>query len=1065
MGSQLVRPLDRGPGGRLCAAVLALLLVVTGTVLVQLRGTPASADPDGAAAQGRVAYGGTLHRSIGTVDPGNTERSEPFFPGGPQHFDDEVSVRGDTVVWTSLRDSVRPQVHLRRGDGPVVRLTDDAEGVQHPVLSPDGRRVAFAASTGRADGGRDIWVVNADGTSPRRLTDGRGENTWPTWSPDGGRLAFSGRRGTDGGWQIYRVSAAGGGITQLTDDPIDEEAARTEVIGSTQPSWDPVPEHDRILFTCHHPSSEGGEPARLKWIPSAGSLGTTGEELLPGRDSRQGSWSPDGTTVAFVSHTRPDGYGSDALDRVYTVEFGAGGAVGTPHLRLAEDRRVAGPVWYAAAEGGARLLVTRTTARTAATMDLMDVLPDGSDPRDLQVPLRDLNQDRAHGYDLSDVSQQYSPDGRSIAFTRVDYETGTRRSRVWIADADGTDARPLPDEATPSTASTGFPAWSPDGTRIALTRSCLPCRPDDEVAVVEVATGRQVYRIDSPSTDSDSRAAYSPDGGTLVFTRRDLGGEGTTTHLWTAVAADGSGQRDLTALDDPRGDRNRDSHASYAPDGSTLVLVADGRLGLVGADGTGPRTVPDPQDLCRSGGTGPGRCSHPAWSPDGGRIAANGEVQASATAHDPDAVRRYIALVDPATGAAQRITGTRFRGIAGDDGQQVAPTWQRTSDLGTELATPPGPVTVGGTGVLTLTVTNRGPAAVPDTVLTITVPDGLRPAAARPDTGSCTEDLRCALGTLAPDRVVRVDLTVSGTAPGSFPVTWTVGGGLPDPDESDNRGRADVEVAEPGPSPSPTAPSTPPGPSPSAPPDPTPTSVPRPSAPPGPTAPPGPGRPAADPALRVTVTPDPAYVGGRVTATYRLTNRGGRPATGVRVQLALPPGVPVSRGPAGCDAALRCPVGELAPGASTVLRVVLTPRAAGTLRFSGTLTTTGTDAASANNRTEVSVRVLRPRIVAVPPVGAPGFVTSVRGRDFPPGVPVRLTWKPGVTAAARPVVPAADGTFTAQMLILPNDALGRRTITAAGARRGGPAAFSPVTTPFLVVDQTPDPPLFDSRDF
>ena len=31
----------------------------------------------------------------------------------------------------------------------------------------------------------------------------------------------------------------------------------------------------------------------------------------------------------------------------------------------------------------------------------------------------------------------------------------------------------------------------------------------------------------------------------------------------------------------------------------------------------------------------------------------------------------------------------------------------------------------------------------------------------------------------------------------------------------------------------------------------------------------------------------------------------------------------------------------------------------------------------------------QPRIVAVPPIGPPGFVTLIRGTDFPPGVPVR----------------------------------------------------------------------------
>ena len=120
--------------------------------------------------------------------------------------------------------------------------------------------------------------------------------------------------------------------------------------------------------------------------------------------------------------------------------------------------------------------------------------------------------------------------------------------------------------------------------------------------------------------------------------------------------------------------------------------------------------------------------------------------------------------------------------------------------------------------------------------------------------------------------------------------------------------------------------------------------------------------------------------------------------------------------------------------------------------MSGTLTTTGTDADPADDTATAPLVVLQPKIIAVPPIGKPGFVTSVRGTDFPPGVPVTLTWKPGITAAAAPTVPLGDGTFIAQLLILPKDETGPRVITAGGN------GFSPVTTPFLVVVGTYTPP-------
>jgi hypothetical protein len=134
------------------------------------------------------------------------------------------------------------------------------------------------------------------------------------------------------------------------------------------------------------------------------------------------------------------------------------------------------------------------------------------------------------------------------------------------------------------------------------------------------------------------------------------------------------------------------------------------------------------------------------------------------------------------------------------------------------------------------------------------------------------------------------------------------------------------------------------------------------------------------------------------------------------------------------------------------VQVILAPNAPARTEVRGTLRTTGTDANPGDNTARAPMVVLQPRIVAVPPIGKPGFVTSVRGLDFPPGVPVRLTWSPGITAAARPTIPRRDGSFAAQLLILTKDQTGPRTITAAGL------GFTPATTPFLVVPGSFEPP-------
>lgn len=56
-----------------------------------------------------------------------------------------------------------------------------------PAWSPDGRRIAFSSDS-------DIYVMNADGSEVRQLTDHEAVDRTPAWSPDGSRIAFSSNR-------------------------------------------------------------------------------------------------------------------------------------------------------------------------------------------------------------------------------------------------------------------------------------------------------------------------------------------------------------------------------------------------------------------------------------------------------------------------------------------------------------------------------------------------------------------------------------------------------------------------------------------------------------------------------------------------------------------------------------------------------------------------------------------------------------------------------------------------------------------------------------------------------
>jgi Tol biopolymer transport system component len=117
---------------------------------------------------------------------------------------------------------------VRVSDRSVDRISDSGYSGR-PAFSPDGRRIAFSKWSGGTQGEYQLWVMNADGTSPRRLTGGSPHDSDPAWSPDGSYIAFA--RGTGVfelgySWNILLMNADGSGL-------------RTIIEGGEDPAWAP----------------------------------------------------------------------------------------------------------------------------------------------------------------------------------------------------------------------------------------------------------------------------------------------------------------------------------------------------------------------------------------------------------------------------------------------------------------------------------------------------------------------------------------------------------------------------------------------------------------------------------------------------------------------------------------------------------------------------------------------------------------------------------------------------------------------------------------------------------
>lgn len=131
-----------------------------------------------------------------------------------------------------------------------------ATGAEQPAYSPDGTRIALVSyRDGVARRGQaglepvgELYVLDADGTRPRRLTRTAGQHeSQPAWSPDGARLAFLRVRGPAGlalGSTLIQANADGSCARRVTGG---KGRAAPTLYG---PAWQPGPGREAGAITC-----------------------------------------------------------------------------------------------------------------------------------------------------------------------------------------------------------------------------------------------------------------------------------------------------------------------------------------------------------------------------------------------------------------------------------------------------------------------------------------------------------------------------------------------------------------------------------------------------------------------------------------------------------------------------------------------------------------------------------------------------------------------------------------------------------------------------------------------
>jgi TolB protein len=134
---------------------------------------------------------------------------------GPSDNLPQVSPDGRTIAF-HLNDNGNRIVTVNIAGGHLRQLTDPAMDAQIPNWSPDGRRIVFQALG-------NIWAVESDGSDLTQLTfePDSTPDFAPSYSPDGTKIIFH-HASADGQRDLYTMNADGTGIKQFTHTDASE---------------------------------------------------------------------------------------------------------------------------------------------------------------------------------------------------------------------------------------------------------------------------------------------------------------------------------------------------------------------------------------------------------------------------------------------------------------------------------------------------------------------------------------------------------------------------------------------------------------------------------------------------------------------------------------------------------------------------------------------------------------------------------------------------------------------------------------------------------------------------
>ena len=180
------------------------------------------------------------------------------------------------------------------------RITDapvTARRVSSPVLSPDGRQVAFSALA-------RIWLMDLPDGTPHRLTDGSDGEFQPAWTPDGKSIVYASWAGMSEGGHLWR-SDLKGQRRRLTREAafygwpaIAPDGKRIAALRMSRQAW-----IDDLLTYGEDLAPRAGARTELVWLPATGGAL---HRVMPLHGLGQPHFTQDPERVFVFQHVEPD---------------------------------------------------------------------------------------------------------------------------------------------------------------------------------------------------------------------------------------------------------------------------------------------------------------------------------------------------------------------------------------------------------------------------------------------------------------------------------------------------------------------------------------------------------------------------------------------------------------------------------------------------------------------------------------------------------------------------------------------------------------------------------------